>query len=68
MTSMTHGPLPNFLLVGMSKAGTTTIHDLLARHPQVFMSRMKEPGYFSFLRSTGHRQAVPRAAVCRHPG
>ncbi len=37
---------PNLLIVGAAKSGTTTLHYALGRHPQVFMSRRKEPGYF----------------------
>ena len=39
--------LPNFLIVGAAKAGTTTLYDVLAQHPEVGMSFIKEPNYFS---------------------
>lgn len=29
------------------KAGTTTLHDYLIQHPDIFMAHPKEPGYFS---------------------
>jgi hypothetical protein len=38
--------LPNFLVIGAMKAGTTSLHGYLRRHPQVFMSRKKEPDFF----------------------
>ena len=38
--------LPNFLIVGAAKCGTTTIHRWLRRHPDVFMPHDKEPTYF----------------------
>jgi hypothetical protein len=38
--------LPNFFVIGAPKAGTTALHVALARHPQVFMSRTKEPKHF----------------------
>ena len=38
--------VPDFLLVGAPKAGTTALHVALARHPQLFMSRVKEPKHF----------------------
>jgi Sulfotransferase domain len=38
--------LPNFLIVGAPKAGTTALHVALARHPQLYLSRVKEPKYF----------------------
>jgi hypothetical protein len=40
------GALPTFLIVGAMKAGTTSLADLLARHPDIGMSRMKELHYF----------------------
>ena len=39
-------PLPDFFVVGAPKAGTTALHVALAQHPQVFMSRVKEPKHF----------------------
>lgn len=38
--------LPNFLIVGAQKCGTTTLHDLLAVHPEANMSWQKEVNYF----------------------
>ena len=37
---------PNFLIAGASKAGTTSLHEYLAQHPDIFMSSFKEPNYF----------------------
>lgn len=37
---------PNLFLIGAMKSGTTTLHELLARHPQISMSEPKEPCYF----------------------
>lgn len=37
---------PNLFLIGAMKSGTTTLHALLATHPQVFMCEPKEPCYF----------------------
>ena len=39
--------LPNFFIVGTGKAGTTSLHDYLGQHPQIYMSPVKEPCYFS---------------------
>jgi hypothetical protein len=39
--------LPNFLIVGAEKAGTTTLARMLSCHPEVFMSDPKEPQFFS---------------------
>ena len=40
-------PLPNFFVVGTGKAGTTSLHDYLGQHPQIYMSPVKEPSYFA---------------------
>ncbi len=38
---------PNLFLVGAPKAGTTSIYRFLQSHPDIFMSPIKEPHYFS---------------------
>ncbi len=38
--------LPNFLIIGVVKAGTTSIHLYMGQHPQVFMSPVKETNIF----------------------
>lgn len=38
---------PEFFLVGAMKAGSTTLHNCLNKHPDIFMSQPKEPGFFS---------------------
>jgi hypothetical protein len=40
---------PNFFIVGAAKAGTTSLYRYLRQHPQVYMSPVKEPNYFSRL-------------------
>ncbi len=40
--------LPNFFIVGAPKAGTTSLYYYLKRHPEVFMSGIKEPNYFAY--------------------
>ena len=39
--------LPDFLCLGAQKSGTTTLHELLSRHPGVFLPRCKEVQYFT---------------------
>ena len=39
-------PLPDFLVIGAPKAGTTALHAALAHHPEVFTSSPKEPKYW----------------------
>jgi hypothetical protein len=40
-------PSPNFFIVGAAKGGTTSMYAYLSRHPEVFMSTLKQPHYFS---------------------
>jgi len=40
--------LPNFLIIGASKAATTSLHRYLDLHPEVFMSRIKEMNFFAY--------------------
>jgi hypothetical protein len=41
--------LPNFLIIGAMKAGTTLLWDVLSQHPDVYMSQVKEPHYFALV-------------------
>ncbi|MBX3011475.1 MAG: sulfotransferase [Caldilineaceae bacterium] len=41
-------PLPTFLVLGVAKAGTTSLHHYLAQHPQIGMSQRKEPHFFAY--------------------
>ena len=36
---------PNFLIIGVQKAGTTSIYNYLGQHPQVYMSPIKETNF-----------------------
>lgn len=40
--------MPNFLVIGAAKAGTTSLCYYLEQHPQIYMSPIKEPFFFSF--------------------
>jgi hypothetical protein len=42
------GRLPNFLVIGAAKSGTTALWSFLRQHPQVFMPDLKEPHHFAF--------------------
>jgi Sulfotransferase domain len=39
--------LPNFLVIGAMKGGTTSLYRYLREHPQIFMPSVKEPMFFS---------------------
>lgn len=41
------GRLPNFLLIGAMKSGTTSLYHYLREHPQVFMPELKAPEFFA---------------------
>ncbi|OAG27004.1 sulfotransferase family protein [Thermodesulfatator autotrophicus] len=38
--------LPNFIIIGAMKSGTTSLAKYLSEHPDVFVSDPKEPGFF----------------------
>jgi hypothetical protein len=38
--------LPNFLIVGAAKAGTTSLYEYLRQHPDIFMPEWKELSFF----------------------
>jgi hypothetical protein len=40
--------LPNFIVIGAAKAGTTALYWYLEEHPAVFMSPVKETNYFAY--------------------
>ena len=40
--------LPNFIIIGAEKAGTTALWQFLKQHPQIFMSAVKEPQFFGY--------------------
>lgn len=53
-----HKHVPNFLLVGGARCGTTSVVEGLRLHPDVFVTEPKEPHYFAFHR-TGARFTAP---------
>ena len=40
--------IPDFVIVGAPKCGTTALASYLDGHPRIFLSRVKEPNYFCF--------------------
>jgi hypothetical protein len=57
--NMTESPTwPNFFIVGVAKAGTTSLHNWLKEHPQVYMSPVKEPTFFARDLAVRHRVIV----------
>jgi Sulfotransferase family len=39
--------MPNFLIVGAGKAGTTALYRYLGQHPQIYLSPVKETNFFA---------------------
>lgn len=39
--------LPNFIVVGANKGGTTSLYHYLKQHPEIYLSPIKEPHFFS---------------------
>ena len=39
---------PNFFIIGAAKAGTSSLYKYLAQHPEIFLSPVKEPHFFSY--------------------
>lgn len=37
---------PTFLIVGVAKAGTTSLYEYLGQHPQIFVSPVRAPNFF----------------------
>ncbi len=40
--------MPDFLIIGAAKSGTTSLYFYLQQHPEIFMPFMKEPFFFAF--------------------
>ena len=41
--------MPNFLIIGAQKSGSTSLYYYLKQHPQIFLSPIKEPHFFIYL-------------------
>jgi hypothetical protein len=57
--------LPNTIIVGAPKCGTTTLHYVLDQHPEIYMSKIKEPGFFWAYNDDNELQG-PSAILLRH--
>jgi len=40
--------MPDFIVLGAPKAGTTSLYFYLKQHPQIFVPEIKEPGFLAF--------------------
>ena len=50
--------LPNFLIVGAAKSGTTSLYYYLKEHPQIFMPKKKEPKFLTSLFLKSHFNGI----------
>jgi hypothetical protein len=50
--------MPNFLIIGAMRCGTTTMYHLLRQHPEIYMSPVKEPRFFAI-----EGQSIPEGQV-----
>ena len=41
--------VPDFIVIGAGRSGTTSLHHYLTQHPQIAMSRQKETNFFAAL-------------------
>jgi len=58
------GTLPNFLIIGAAKSGTTSLYCYLRQHPDIFMPDLKEPHFFRFYNvpdNAFHKEIFPNA-------
>lgn len=46
MRNHSKGRLPDFVVIGTMKGGTTSLHYYLSQHPDIHMSQPKEPRFF----------------------
>lgn len=62
-----NGNVPNFLMVGAAKSGTTSLYHYLKQHPEVFMSLIKEPHFIvsQFIKSLGRGRGEDTLKVVR---
>ena len=50
-TTKKHELLPDFLIIGAGKSGTTSLDQYLKQHPEIFIPKLKEPNFFGYERS-----------------
>ena len=61
--------VPNFLVIGAAKSGTTSLYYYLDQHPDIFMSPIKEPHFFAFegekldFRGPGDEERINRTSI-----
>lgn len=46
--SKKHELIPDFLIIGAGKSGTTSLYMYLRQHPEIFLPRVKEPNFYGY--------------------
>jgi len=58
--------MPNFLIIGAMKSGTTALYYYLEQHPEIYMSPVKEPNFFSPQEQENAADAVTNIGTYQH--
>lgn len=48
MSLKKHDQLPDFLIIGAGKSGTTSLDNYLKQHPDIFIPELKEPNFYGY--------------------
>lgn len=68
MTAST-GRMPNFLIIGAARTGTSSLYEYMRQHPDIFFSPIKEPMFFALeggkpdFRGPGDDKEINRKSV-----
>lgn len=57
--------LPDFLIIGAGKSGTTSLDNYLKQHPDIFIPQKKEPNFFAY-ETLNREEIVGNRALCEH--
>src|SRR5919112_17920 len=58
--------MPNFLIIGAMKSGTTALYYYLEQHPEIYMSPVKEPNFFSSQEPANVADTVTHIGTYQH--
>ena len=58
--------MPNFLIIGAMKSGTTALYYYLEQHPEIYMSPVKEPNFFSSQEQENAADTVTNIGTYKH--
>ena len=58
--------MPNFLIIGAMKSGTTALYYYLEQHPEIYMSPVKEPNFFSSQEQENAADTVTHIETYQH--